>query len=88
MEVGCIGDDETGPCPPASCEKWIVEEEQPELKWIELIDNEGAAIPFEIVNGNTYVAPDFAKEIKLTHEEGGQRIMFGLPEWDPHDVQK
>lgn len=60
------------------CEKWLVEEAQPELRWIELIDNEGAAVSFEVENGK-YIAPDYARELTLTPEANGERIMLGYP---------
>ncbi|HEX4670235.1 MAG TPA: RHS repeat-associated core domain-containing protein [Solirubrobacterales bacterium] len=63
-EVSC-----SGPCDPEFCEEWLEEEEQPEVKWIELFDNEGAGIPFEIV-GENYISPDWAKELKLYKEAG------------------
>lgn len=82
VEAECPGDDETGECQPEWCEKWVVEEAQPQLNWIELINNEGAAIPFDVVNG-AYVTPDYAKEMKLTPElntEGVvERIVLAYP---------
>lgn len=54
-------------CPPESCEEWLAEAAQPEVRWMELVDNEGGAIAFE-VNGETYVSPDYAKDLKLTRE--------------------
>lgn len=64
-------------CPPASCEKWLVEPAQPEQRWMELYDNEGGSIPFEI-SGGSYVSPDYAKELKLTREESGGSHWFVL----------
>jgi RHS repeat-associated protein len=69
-EASCPGSHE---CHPEWCEKWVEEEEQPELKWIELIDNEGAGVPFEIA-GENYVAPEWAKELKL-YKEGGRFVL-------------
>jgi hypothetical protein len=55
-------------CPQESCEEWVAEEAQPELRWMELLDNEGNGIPFDI-SGSSYIAPDFAKQLKLTRED-------------------
>lgn len=55
-------------CPPESCEEWMIEEAQPEERWMELLDNEGAAVTFEI-SGGSYIAPDYAKELTLTRED-------------------
>jgi RHS repeat-associated protein len=52
-------------CPPESCDEWVAEDAQPEEQWMELTDNEGATISFEI-SGNTYVSPDYAKGLLLT----------------------
>jgi RHS repeat-associated protein len=59
---------EAEPCNPEFCEEWLAEEAQPEERWMELFDNEGGGVPFEIVGG-AYVAPDYAKELKLTRED-------------------
>jgi RHS repeat-associated protein len=64
-------------CPPESCEEWLVEPAQPELKLMELFDNEGGSIPFEI-SGTNYIAPEFAKELKLT-KEGSEFITLSDP---------
>ncbi len=55
-------------CPAESCEEWMVEEAQPEERWMELIDSEGSAIEFGI-EGSTYVAPAYAKEFDLVRED-------------------
>lgn len=60
-------------CNPESCEEWLEEEAQPEMRWIELFDNEGAGIPFEIV-GEHFVAPDWAKELNI-YKEGGNFVL-------------
>lgn len=66
------------PCEAAhNCEKWLTEEEQPEQHLMELFDNEGGSIPFEI-SGTTYIAPEPAKELKLT-QEGSERIVLSDP---------
>ena len=52
-------------CEAGVCEKWEVEEAIPPADWVEVVDNEGGGISFEIV-GTSYVAPDYAKEFKLT----------------------
>lgn len=64
------------PCPPASCEEWVEEEFQPREEWIELFDNEGNGIPFQIVS-DTYVAPEWARELKLKKE--GTNFVLALP---------
>jgi RHS repeat-associated protein len=65
-----------GSCNPEFCERWLEEEEQPAERWIELLDNEGAGISFEIVNGN-FVSPEYARELRLTRQEGN--IVLGYP---------
>jgi RHS repeat-associated protein len=70
-EVGCGSG-----CPAESCEEWEEEEAQPEEKWIELLDNEGAGVPFEIAGGS-YVAPEYAKEMRLTKE--GTNFVLAYP---------
>jgi RHS repeat-associated protein len=59
-----------GECPPASelCEKWEVEAEIPEANWVEVLNNEGAGLSFDLVSGS-YVAPEEAKEYVLTKKE-------------------
>jgi RHS repeat-associated protein len=61
-------------CNPEFCEEWEVEEAQPEERWMELFDNEGGSIPFEI-SGSSYISPDDAKELKLTRENS-ERIVL------------
>lgn len=65
-----------GGCPPGFCEKWMAEEGRPEERWIELIDNEGAAIPFEI-SGSEFIAPEGAKELVLKRQ--GENIVLSDP---------
>lgn len=63
----CAGS-QCSPCPEPNCEMWMIEEEQPEESWMELLDNEGAGISFEIKregSAETYIAPDYAKELTL-----------------------
>ncbi len=78
---GCVrcAEGECGACPPydeetgAGCEKWVIEEATPERDWVEVLDNEGAGLPFEEVASEgaiTYVPPEEAKEYKLI-ESGG-----------------
>gem|GEM_PF-840478 len=55
-------------------EECLIEEAQPEERWMELTDNEGAGIPFEI-QGASYVAPDYAKELKLTREDSEHIVL-------------
>ncbi|HWM64929.1 MAG TPA: hypothetical protein VNP96_13190, partial [Solirubrobacterales bacterium] len=56
------------------CEKWLAEEAQPEERWMELVANGGEAIPFEI-QGESYVSPDYAKELKLTREDATHIVL-------------
>jgi RHS repeat-associated protein len=92
VEIACPSER----CTIAMCEEGLVEEEQPEQRWIELIDDEGVAVVFEIAGAN-YVAPEYAKELKLTRQEGnlvlaypnGNRNIFvssGQNEWRPKYV--
>lgn len=78
------------------CEEWEEEPFQPHEEWIELLDTEGAGIIFEISGGN-FIAPEYAKELKLTMQEGnivlaypnGSRNIFvssGPNEWMPKYV--
>jgi RHS repeat-associated protein len=80
-EVEC--DSKNVPCDEAHfCEKWEVEEAQPEERWIELVDNTGAGVSFEIVEeGGTkhYVSPDYAKELLLTRPDS-QHFLLATPE--------
>lgn len=74
-------------CDPEFCEEWMVEEAIPEANWVEVLDNEGAGIPFDIV-GSSYVAPEDAKDFKLTKpssnfilaDVNGTRTEFSLNE--------
>ncbi|MGN6815101.1 MAG: RHS repeat-associated core domain-containing protein [Solirubrobacterales bacterium] len=59
------------------CEKWMAEEEIPAADWIELINNEGEAVAFEIVNG-AYVAPEYMREYVLGKE--GEIFTLTTPE--------
>jgi len=61
-------------CPPESCEEWLVEEAQPEERWMELLDNQGGAITFEISGGN-YISPDYAKELSLSREDATHLVL-------------
>jgi RHS repeat-associated protein len=47
------------------CEQYLVEDEIPAADWVEVLDNEGGGISFDLVNG-AYVAPEYAKEYVLT----------------------
>ena len=80
-EVECGSKNE--PCDEAHfCEKWEVEEEQPEERWMELVDSTGAGVNFEIVGegGNqSYVSPDYAKELLLTRPEPDE-FLLATPE--------
>jgi RHS repeat-associated protein len=93
----------TYPCPAPrcngieTCEEWLEEDAQPHEEWIELLDDEGAAVTFEIVGENTFVAPEYAKELKLTYQGGnlvlaypnGSRNIFvpgAANEWRPEYV--
>jgi RHS repeat-associated protein len=63
-------------CTITLCEEWLEEEAQPKEEWIELLDNEGAAVIFQIANGS-YVPPEYAKELKLTKQ--GANFVLGYP---------
>ncbi|HET7417080.1 MAG TPA: RHS repeat-associated core domain-containing protein [Solirubrobacterales bacterium] len=63
-------------CDPKFCEEWLAEEARPEQRWMELISSEGTATPFEIA-GESYFAPDYAKELKLKRE--GEQIVLSDP---------
>jgi RHS repeat-associated protein len=52
------------------CEEWEEEPFQPREEWIELLDTEGAAVVFEISGEGNYIAPEYAKELRLTKREG------------------
>lgn len=58
------------PCDEAHfCEKWEEEAEIPEQNWVEVLDSEGAGIPFERTGSSapyTYVPPEEAKEFTLS----------------------
>jgi RHS repeat-associated protein len=74
MEKECWNEEEEtvacGPtCPAGSCEEWEAEAEIPEANWVEILDNEGAGLSFDLVGGS-YVAPEEAKEYVLTKKEG------------------
>ncbi len=57
------------PCDEAHfCEEWEAEAEIPEANWVEVLDNEGAGLSFDLVGGS-YVAPEEAKEYVLTKKE-------------------
>jgi RHS repeat-associated protein len=58
-------------------EECMVEDEIPAADWIELLDNEGGAAAFEIVNGN-YIAPEYMKEYVLTKQGSGTNATFEL----------
>ncbi len=58
------------------CEPVEVEPAQPREVWIELINNEGAGVPFEI-KGTELVAPVYAKELGLRW--AGNNIVLAYP---------
>ena len=73
MEKECWNEGEEtvacGPtCPAESCEEWEAEAEIPEANWVEVLDNEGSGLSFDLVGGS-YVAPEEAKEYVLTKKE-------------------
>jgi YD repeat-containing protein len=85
-------------CPAESCEEWEAEAAIPEANWVEVLDNEGAGLSFDLVNGS-YVAPEEAKEYLLTkkddtftlNEPAGVRTVFtqngsGSPSYRPTSV--
>ena len=45
----------------------VLEEGIPAADWVEVVDNSGAGIAFDLVGGN-YVAPEYAREYRLTKE--------------------
>ncbi len=47
------------------CEKWEAEAEIPEANWVEVLTGDGSGLSFDKV-GESYVAPEEAKELKLT----------------------
>ncbi len=61
-------------CDPEFCEEWLAQEAQPEERWMELTDNEGAGIVFEI-SGEKYISPDYAKELELTREDSEHIVL-------------
>ncbi len=61
-------------CNPEFCEEWEAEEAQPEERWMELTDNEGGGITFEI-SGENYVSPDYAAELKLKREDSEHIVL-------------
>ena len=63
--------------PPIEEEGEIVEEGEPESRWVELIGNEGYGISFEIGPGGTYISPEYAKEWILTKE--GENLVLSEP---------
>jgi RHS repeat-associated protein len=71
VEITCHDKEDCGA--DVYCESWLIEEEQPELRWIELFNNEGASIPFERT-GNGLVGPEWAKDL-LLHREGGNLVL-------------
>jgi RHS repeat-associated protein len=66
------------PCDEAHfCEKWESEAEIPEQNWVEVLDSEGAGIPFERTGSSgsyAYIPPEEAKEFTLI-ESGGSFIL-------------
>jgi RHS repeat-associated protein len=63
------------PCDEAhNCEKWEEEEAQPEERWMELFDNTGEGISFEI-QGENYISPDYAKELSLKRENAEHIVL-------------
>ena len=59
------------PCPEETCEQWMIEEEVPEQNWVEVLDSEGAGIPFERTGEGpyAYVPPEEAREFALSNDE-------------------
>jgi RHS repeat-associated protein len=77
-EVSC--DVSNSPCDEAHfCEKWEYEAEIPEQNWVEVLDNEGAGIPFERAGSSapyTYIPPEEAKEFTLSQSESGASFIL------------
>lgn len=69
------------PCDEAHfCEKWESEAEIPEQNWVEVLDNEGAGIPFERAGSSapyTYIPPEDAKEFTLS--QSGSSFILADP---------
>jgi RHS repeat-associated protein len=65
-------------CNPEFCEEWEAEEARPEERWMELVDTEGASIPYEI-EGENFTAPEFAKEF-LLRQVDPEHIMLVTPD--------
>jgi RHS repeat-associated protein len=61
-------------CDPEFCEEWLAEEAHPEERWMELLDNEGATIPFKI-SGENYIAPDYAQDLSLSREDATHLVL-------------
>lgn len=61
-------------CPPEFCEEWEAEEAQPEERWMELLDNEGGAISFEI-QGTSYIPPEEAQDLHLMREDATHIVL-------------
>ncbi|HKT82634.1 MAG TPA: RHS repeat-associated core domain-containing protein [Solirubrobacterales bacterium] len=60
-----------------SHEECLVEEAIPAADWIEILDNEGGGVAFEIQNGN-YVAPEYMKEYVLIKQGEGAGATYEL----------
>ncbi|MBS1888112.1 MAG: hypothetical protein JSU06_13085 [Actinobacteria bacterium] len=70
VQIACPKKEE---CTILRCESWVEEQAQPREAWIELFDNEGASVPFEI-SGERYVSPEWARELVL-HKEGNNIVL-------------
>ena len=78
VEKSCPGNVSSN-CPEEWCEKYLEEPAQPREEWMEVIDNEGTGVSFGMPAGGGYVAPDYAKELKLTAEGGGNLLVLAFP---------
>lgn len=60
-----------------SHEECLAEEAQPSSDWIEIYDNEGGTVAFEVQGGN-YIAPEYMKEYVLTKHGEGTNTTYEL----------
>ena len=64
--------------PPIEEEGEIVEEEEPESRWVELVGSEGYGISFEVGPAGEFISPDYASEFLLSRE--GENLVLTEPE--------
>ena len=61
------------------CETYLAEEAIPAADWIEVFDNEGSAVSFEIAGGS-YVSPEYMKEFLLTKDASTGNFLLTGPD--------